>query len=713
MAIPPAWLLGCYAIVLLGVAWKAGFAFVLGVLVLGAIPAVLLVNIYAEELAPLTGLVPKSSLDEVKRLARKEEREMYVQLTSEKGGESAEWLNLLLQQMWPHIAEFGEKTITDMEETINAKANIPGGIRFTKCSLGKEPIRFGPIKPRVVPSYYGDEYLEEGGVELQIGLSYHSDVEIMLATKFASVGVAALDIAGTLSVLFAPLISEAPFFGGLQILFTNPPKVDLDFKGIGNLADVPGIYSTVRKLIDDAIAGILVTPHRIAKQVSLDHKVDLARLKCPPPEGVLGIRVVRAENLAGKDLSIVGSPTSDPYVTVKVGSDVFKTPTIAKDCNPVWDKDNSHEFMIYSSEQCAQIDIFDWDRIGTDDPLGSLNNIPVRELRATAGQGPQPWKLHPRGPKDEAPPEDARVYLDVNWSWLTQPLDGNTSANTSKFVLAFKIDECVGLPITGLGGPFTVRLKVRAAGSDTVSTKQSAPGWSKWSSTLTPATLDTIRMLHSNGCSSKVIAESMEFGEDLIENFVQNGSSQSSEQWLLKLGEDCGERESNCNPQFEEVLLVQLPTREVVAEVELVSDPKKRSGMKAPAEVVARFEVALGSQEVTEGPFALRLPDGAPAAVAELLHHGPQLHGNFTLWRLSDAAPAPSDQQQAIRRRVSAGAPAAEVPRSRSRMPFTPFAPSKALQKPKDMLMGGFNSALNFGKSKAQIVSSALGSSSK
>ena len=61
-------------------------------------------------------------------------------------------------------------------------------------------------------------------------------------------------------------------------------------------------------------------PNRIATQLTYSDKVNLARLKCPNPEGILRIKVVRAEKLAGKDFSASGRATSDPYVQIKVGT---------------------------------------------------------------------------------------------------------------------------------------------------------------------------------------------------------------------------------------------------------------------------------------------------------------------------------------------------------------------------------------------------------
>ena len=106
-------------------------------------------------------------------------------------------------------------------------------------------MKLGPVTCRCTGCYYEDRYNSDGGVVFQSGLEYHSDCEIVLATKLATGGAASLDVAGTLSVLLRPLHGEAPpFVGGVEVLFTNPPVMNLDFEGIGNLADLPGASST-------------------------------------------------------------------------------------------------------------------------------------------------------------------------------------------------------------------------------------------------------------------------------------------------------------------------------------------------------------------------------------------------------------------------------------------------------------------------------------
>jgi len=114
---------------------------------------------------------------------------------------------------------------------------------------------------------------------------------------------------------------------------------------------------------------------------------------------------------------------------------------------------------------------------------GIGKRITVRELWRLSQDGPTPFRLYAASDKEEPPPEESRVVLEVDWLHLQHPLVGPTlgppDARSSRYVVTLKVDECRGLPESGLRAPFTVRLG--AKGSEV--TKESNAGWSKWSNT--------------------------------------------------------------------------------------------------------------------------------------------------------------------------------------------------------------------------------------
>lgn len=625
--------LSAWVVVLASIWFRLGPAMLFSVVAFGALPVLIILIWHGDVLEPLTGLVDKRKIEVERRNIRRQEKEQFRNLVAVNGGESMEWLNFIIERMWPHVAKYAEELIVSFEERIQNCVHLPG-IRFAKCSLGSEPIRFGPITPRIAPAYYDDKFQLEGGVELIVGLTYHSDCEIMLSAPIASIGVAALDITGDLCVLLRPLHGKSPFVGGIEVLFNNPPKVEVDFRGIGNLADMPGIYGTVRRLIDDAIAGFMVTPNRIAKQISVDPRIDLARLKNPLPEGVLRITVFKAQNLEGMDLNFLGKKTSDPYVQIKIGQYCWKTPTVMKTCNPEWTMDNVQDFVVYSVEQHAQIDIFDWDRIGSDDPLGSINRIPIRKLMLWSGRGVNSWPLEAGSETEDAPPDNACLHFSVEWLCMSHPLQGRSIDGPNRYSIMLKVDSCTDIP-ESKESPFTVRFSLKG----TSLSKESKAGWGEWSNTASLRTLVNIRKLHGHRCSSEMIADVVDVDRELIAQFIEElgqnrdydtdsiENSERDQDWLAKMQASRQLREQNLNPQFEEVLLVLSPDANTTAMVELLGHQGKPAKV-GTGKVIAHFEVPLGSHEIVNGPFQLLDPEThEPLGSAEL-------HGSFTLCRL-------------------------------------------------------------------------------
>ncbi len=81
------------------------------------------------------------------------------------------------------------------------------------------------------------------------------------------------------------------------------------------------------------------------------------------------ITVERATNLPIADIAIEGFSSSDPFCKVRVGDQVFRTKVMKNNLNPVWNE----TFVIPLAEvekEVVKFEVFDWDRIGSDDLLG-------------------------------------------------------------------------------------------------------------------------------------------------------------------------------------------------------------------------------------------------------------------------------------------------------------------------------------------------------
>jgi len=79
----------------------------------------------------------------------------------------------------------------------------------------------------------------------------------------------------------------------------------------------------------------------------------------------LHLEVIEARNLKSADLN----GKSDPYFVLYNNGNQLKSQVVKKTLNPTW---NFVTDLILDSEDNLEIDLYDWDRFSSDDPLGSV-----------------------------------------------------------------------------------------------------------------------------------------------------------------------------------------------------------------------------------------------------------------------------------------------------------------------------------------------------
>lgn len=80
-------------------------------------------------------------------------------------------------------------------------------------------------------------------------------------------------------------------------------------------------------------------------------------------KGILKVTVVKGKRLAVRDFK-----TSDPYVILKLGTQVAKTRVINSCLNPVWNEDLT--FSLHEPVGVLNLEVFDRDRFKADDKMG-------------------------------------------------------------------------------------------------------------------------------------------------------------------------------------------------------------------------------------------------------------------------------------------------------------------------------------------------------
>ncbi|XP_032161467.1 extended synaptotagmin-2 isoform X2 [Mustela erminea] len=280
--------------------------------------------------------------------------------------ERAEWLNKTVKHMWPFICQFIEKLFRETIEPAVRGANTHlSTFSFTKVDVGQQPLRINGVKVYT-------ENVDKRQIILDLQISFVGNCEIDLEIKryFCRAGVQSIQIHGTMRVILEPLIGDMPLVGALSIFFLRKPLIEINWTGLTNLLDIPGLNGLSDTIILDIISNYLVLPNRIT--VPLVSEVQIAQLRFPIPKGVLRIHFIEAQDLQGKDTYLKGlvRGKSDPYGVLRVGNQIFQSKVIRESLSPKWNE--VYEALVYEHPgQELEIELFDEDP-DKDDFLGSL-----------------------------------------------------------------------------------------------------------------------------------------------------------------------------------------------------------------------------------------------------------------------------------------------------------------------------------------------------
>ncbi|KAM9308201.1 extended synaptotagmin-2 [Gastrophryne carolinensis] len=280
--------------------------------------------------------------------------------------ERAEWLNKTVKHMWPYICQFIEKLFRETIEPAVRGANAHlSTFSFTKIDMGSQPLRVNGVKVYT-------ENVDKRQVILDLQISFVGNTEIDLEIKryFCRAGVKSIQLHGTMRVILEPLIGDVPIIGALSLFFLKKPLLDINWTGLTNLLDIPGLNGVSDTIILDIISNYLVLPNRIT--VPLVSDLQIAQLRFPIPRAVLRIHLLEAQDLMWKDTFMKGlvKGKSDPYGVIRLGNQVFQSKVIKENLNPKWNE--VYEALIYEHPgQELEIELFDEDP-DKDDFLGSL-----------------------------------------------------------------------------------------------------------------------------------------------------------------------------------------------------------------------------------------------------------------------------------------------------------------------------------------------------
>ncbi|KAL7387641.1 hypothetical protein ABVT39_026581 [Epinephelus coioides] len=288
--------------------------------------------------------------------------------------ERVEWLNKTVKQMWPFICQFVDKLFRETIEPAVKSANPHlSTFCFTKIDMGDKPLRVNGVKV-----YTENVDKRQVIMDLQVSFVGNTAIDVDIKKYYCRAGIKSIQLHGTMRVVMEPLLGDMPLIGALSVFFLKKPLLDINWTGLTNMLDIPGLNGLCDNIIQDIIYNFVVLPNRIT--IPLVGEAQLAQLRFPIPKGVLRIHFIEAQDLLGKDKFLGGliKGKSDPYGVIQVGTQLFQSKVIHETVHPKWNE--VYEALIYeNTAQNVEIELFDEDT-DKDDYLGSLA-IDVAELQ--------------------------------------------------------------------------------------------------------------------------------------------------------------------------------------------------------------------------------------------------------------------------------------------------------------------------------------------
>uniref|UniRef100_A0A8C8JJZ0 Extended synaptotagmin-2 n=1 Tax=Oncorhynchus tshawytscha TaxID=74940 RepID=A0A8C8JJZ0_ONCTS len=284
--------------------------------------------------------------------------------------ERVEWLNKTVRQMWPYICQFIEKLFREtIEPAVKGINSHLSTFRFSKINMGDKPLRINGVKV-----YTENVDKRQIIMDLQISFVGNTEIDVDIKRYYCKAGIKSIQLHGVLRVVMEPLLGDMPLIGALSLFFLKKPLLDINWTGLTNILDIPGLNGLSDSLIQDMIYSYLVSPNRIT--IPLVGDVELALLRFPMPKGVLRIHFLEAQDLEGKDKFLGGliKGKSDPYGVLHIGNQLFQSKTVKESLHPKWNE--VYEALVYEhSGQHLEIELFDEDP-DKDDFLGRLLTSP-------------------------------------------------------------------------------------------------------------------------------------------------------------------------------------------------------------------------------------------------------------------------------------------------------------------------------------------------
>ncbi|CAG8534351.1 637_t:CDS:10 [Ambispora leptoticha] len=319
--------------------------------------------------------------DTKQRVAWYIQRELGNEKLRRGDGETVEWLNYIVQQIWITFNPELLVSITDMlEDAMNRSAPY-----FVAAAV-VENLELGIVAPRIDNITILGQREDEGGNEILIGeasFSFLSSANNASAVKVSPPHIIASIKTGLKA--YIPIKLEIIGFSGtirfeIQAIGSPPFVSRGKFSFVKTPTYETSIVSLLPILKDFLKSSVNTTLQTLTYPNATE--VDLAELLSgddfkhdTTSIGIVKIDIYEAKNLAKEDLT----GNNDPYVVTSLDPSPYihseiTTRIIENDAHPIWHEQHFHkipELDVLSEHVKLKLGVWDWDRFSPDDHIGS------------------------------------------------------------------------------------------------------------------------------------------------------------------------------------------------------------------------------------------------------------------------------------------------------------------------------------------------------
>lgn len=266
-------------------------------------------------------------------------------------GQGDEMLTSLLAQLWPYLSEAASQTIKESVEPEFKELSAPlSSLHFTKCDLGSTPVKLDNIVVHAVNK-------ETNTLQMDLDVHWDGNCNIQLKANYlGSFGVKSIKLYGRMSVLMKPLVKTLSLVEAVQVSFINPPRIDLDFVGLANVADMKFLKRKIHTIIQDSIKSMMVLPSRYLTKLDMAcNFMDIYQ----PPIGICRMTLEKGQGFVEEVRTLRSNDVPDCYALVSIGDRTCRSKTVKDSLSPVWNE--KIDFVLCDHDQFVNFEIFDED----------------------------------------------------------------------------------------------------------------------------------------------------------------------------------------------------------------------------------------------------------------------------------------------------------------------------------------------------------------